>query len=64
MHTVAGKFYQKADKIYSTMNWFYLIFDFVTGSTLVYPVAIITFHKYFTTDEMAEEDWTKPFHYE
>lgn len=61
---MAKKYYQKADNIYSTMNWFYLIFDFVTGSTLVYPVAVITFKTYFTTTKMADEDWKRPFYYE
>lgn len=64
IHTATGKFYEKADYIYSAMNWFYLIFDFVTECTLVYPVAIITFKKYFTTAEMTEDDWIRPFYYE
>lgn len=63
-YTAAGKFYRNADRTYSKINWFFLIFDFTTCSTLVIPVAIVTLKRYFTLDEMTEDQWIRPFYFE
>lgn len=57
-------FYRNADQTYSKINWFFLIFDFTTCSTLVIPVAIVTLGRYFTTGEMTEDQWIRPFYFE
>ncbi|XP_031619287.1 odorant receptor 9a-like [Contarinia nasturtii] len=61
--TFSGKYYTKADRLYTIFYNAYLILSILTLATMIIPSVISTMRYYFTYDEMALEQWIVPFYF-
>lgn len=63
LDTFSGKYYTKADRLYTIFYNAYLILSILTLATMVIPSVISTIRNYFTYDEMAPDQWIVPFYF-